>query len=136
MKHTFLSVIVTCIFCLTILPVSADDIKGVYALKDTSTQVVNVVQQKAQPTLQNTTEKKMKAYPNPIGRGSLLTIEMPNDRGELTIFMYNTVGKVIQTFKTSDKKLEFNAPDVSGIYLLRFVEKQKVIAVEKIVVKE
>ena len=107
-KQYFLTMIVMCVLCLTVLPAQAD----------------------------NSTGKKMKAYPNPIDRGAILTVEMPDNRGEMTVFLYNTVGKVIQTFKTSNKKVEINAPDVSGIYLLRFVEQQKVIAVEKIVVKD
>jgi len=84
----------------------------------------------------DTAERKMKAYPNPIERGALLTIEMPDDRTEMTVVLYNTVGKIIQTFKSSNNKISFHAPDISGIYLLRFVDKQKVVAVEKIVVKE
>ena len=97
-----------CVFSLTVLPAQAD----------------------------NSPERKLKAYPNPIDRGALLTVELPDSHGEMTVFLYNTVGKVIQTLKTSNKKVEFNVPDVSGIYLLRFVEQQKVVAVEKIVVKE
>ena len=108
MKQFFLSIIVVCISCLSVLPVRAD----------------------------NPAEKKLKAYPNPVERGASLSIDIPGDYGEMTIVLYNTVGKVVQTLKTSDKKVEFVVPDVSGIYLLRFVEKQKVIAVEKIVVKE
>lgn len=108
MKHYFLSMIVMCALCLTVLPVQAD----------------------------TPSEKILKAYPNPVERGGLLSVEIPDDRGEVTVFLYNTIGKVIQTFKTSSKKVEFNAPDISGIYLLRVVEQQKVIAVEKIVVKE
>ena len=109
MKQFFISIIVVCMSCLSVLPVRADD---------------------------NPAEKKLKAYPNPIERSASLSIEIPGDYGEMTIFLYNTVGKVVQTLKTSDKKVELTVPDVSGIYLLRFVEKQKVIAVEKIVVKE
>jgi hypothetical protein len=108
MKQKFLSLIAICVFCLAVLPVQADD----------------------------PIEKKFKVYPNPVNRGAVLTFEMPVDRGEMTIFLYNSVGKVVQRFKTYNKKVEFNAPDVSGIYLLRFIEQQKVIAVEKIVVKE
>ncbi len=137
MKQFFISIMVTCVFCLATMPVQADNTHGTFILKDSTKydkqQVVEAT--KSQVMLQNPIEKKLKAYPNPVDRGSLLTIEMPDGKDELTIFLYNTVGKVIQTFKTSDKKVEFNAPDVSGIYLLRFVEKQKVIAVEKIVVK-
>jgi len=82
------------------------------------------------------TEKNFTVYPNPVDRGALLTIEIPEDRDEMTVLLYNTVGKVIHTYKTTNKKIEFNAPEISGIYLLRFVEKQKVINVEKIIVKE
>ena len=109
MKHRFLSIILMFAFCLTAMPVLADDVS---------------------------VEKKLKAYPNPVDRGALLTVEIPDDRGEMTLFLYNTVGKEIQKVTVSGKKVEFHAPDVGGIYLLRFVEKQKVIAVEKIVVKE
>jgi len=108
MKQKFLSLIAICVFCLMALPVQADD----------------------------PIEKKFKAYPNPVYKGALLTIEMPVDCGEVTVYLYNTVGKVVQTFKTSNKKVEFIAPDISGIYLLRLVEQQKVIIVERIVVKE
>lgn len=108
MKQNFLSIVVMCLFCLAVLPVQAD----------------------------NSPEKTLKAYPNPVDRGALLIVEIPGVHGEMTISLYNTVGKIIKTFKTSNKKIEFNAPDISGIYLLRFVEQQKVIAVEKIVVKE
>ena len=107
-KRTFLTIIVTCMFCLTIMPVHAGD----------------------------SIEKKIKAYPNPIERGALLTIEMPDNRIGTTVVLYNTVGIVIQTFKSPKNKIEFYAPDTSGIYLLRFVEKQKVVEVLKIVVKE
>jgi len=81
-------------------------------------------------------DKKLKAYPNPVERSALISVDIPDDRSEMTLFLYNTVGKVIQTVTTSGKKVEFHAPDIGGIYLLRFVEKQKVIAVVKIVVKE
>jgi len=94
--------------CLTATPVHADD----------------------------STEKKIKVYPNPVDRNALVIIEIPDDRSEMTVVLYNTVGKMIQTFKSSDNKITFNAPDISGIYLLRFVDNQKVIGVEKIVVKE
>jgi len=108
MKQYLLTLTMMCAFCLTVLSAQAD----------------------------NPIEKKLKAYPNPIDRGALLTVEMPDNHGEVTVFLYNTVGKVIHTFKTHNKKVEFNAPDVSGIYLLRFVDQQKVVAVEKIVVKD
>ena len=82
-------------------------------------------------------EKNFKVYPNPVGRGATLMVELPaGEYGEITVILYNTVGKEIHRLKTTDKTVEFNAPDVNGIYLLRIVEKQKVIAVEKIVVKE
>ena len=108
MKHIFLSIVVMCMCCLNIMPVHADD----------------------------PIEKKIKVYPNPVDRSTLLTIDVPDDRNEMTVILYNTVGKVIQTFKSYNNKIAFHAPDVSGIYLLRFVENQQVIAVEKIVVKE
>jgi hypothetical protein len=111
MKQRFLIMIAMCMFCLTVVPVHADD----------------------QP---NSAEKKLKVYPNPVEKGAPLIIEVPDIYGEMTISLYNTVGKVIQTVKTHNKKVEFNAPDISGIYLLRYVERQKVVAVEKIVVKE
>jgi len=84
----------------------------------------------------NPVDKKLKIYPSPIERGALMTIELPGDSNEITVFLINIVGKVVQTHKTTNKTIEINVPDVSGIYLLRFVDKQKVIAVEKIVVKE
>ena len=108
-KHRFLSIILMFVLCLIFIPVHAEDV---------------------------TPEKKLKAYPNPVERGTFLSVEIPDDCGEMTLFLYNTVGKVIKTVTTSDKKVEFHAPDICGIYLLRFVEKQKIIAVEKIVVKE
>ena len=108
MKQRFLTMIMMCMLYLTVLPVHADNSAG----------------------------KKLTAYPNPIERGALLTLEIQGDYGEITIVLYNTVGKEVQKFKTSNNKIEFNAPDISGIYLLRFIEKQKVIAVEKIVVRE
>jgi len=117
-KHKFLSIIMIYLFCLAVLPAHADGVQ------DFSIQTDNTIQ------------KKTKVYPNPIDRGSLLTIEIPGDGIETTLLMYNTVGKLIWTHKTFNKKVDFQAPDVSGIYLLRFVENQKVIAVEKIVVKE
>jgi len=82
-------------------------------------------------------EKKIKVYPNPVVRGTPLTIEMlAVDHSERTVILYNTVGKEILRTKSTDKMVEINAPEVSGIYLLRIIEKQKVVAVEKIVVKE
>jgi len=108
MKRIFLSVIVMCVYCLTVVPVHADD----------------------------SIEKRLKVYPNPVDRSALVTIDLPDDRSEISVVLYNTVGKVIHTFKSSNNKIVFNAPDISGIYLLRFVKNQKVIAVEKIVVKE
>jgi len=95
-------------FCLFVLPVHAD----------------------------NPIDKKIKVYPSPIDRGAILTIELPGDYDEITVYLINIVGKEVQKHKTTNKTIEISVPDVSGIYLLRFVEKQKVIAVEKIVVKE
>jgi len=108
-KQRFLMMIAMCMFCLTVISVHAED---------------------------NSSEKKLKVFPNPVERGATLTIEIPDGREELSLFLYNTVGKMIHTVITSDKRIEFQAPDVTGIYLLRVVEKQKVIAVERIVVKE
>jgi len=107
MKHIFLTIIAMCICCLTVAQVLAGDIT-----------------------------EKIKVYPNPVDRNSIVTIDIPENRSEITVVLYNTVGKVIQTFNSSNNKITFNAPDISGIYLLRFVENQKVIVVEKIVVKE
>jgi len=107
LKHIFQTIIAMCICCLTVAPVLAGDIN----------------------------DKKIKVFPNPVDRSSVVTIDLPESRGEITVVLYNTVGKVIQTFRYSNK-ITFNAPDISGIYLLRFVENQKVVAVEKIVVKE
>ena len=127
--------IVTGILCLMIFPVSAHRISESGNIK----QDVRIF---AETTSNNTplatylSEEKLKAYPNPVSKGGLLIVEIPSDKGEITLFMYNTVGKVVQTLKTSDKKIELNVPQTTGIYLLRFVEKQKVFAVEKIVVKE
>ena len=95
-----------CMFCLTILPANASD-------------------------------KKLIAYPNPIYKGSVLTVEIPDgEYSDLTVVLYNTVGKQVYSLKTTTKTVEFNVPDISGIYFLRIVEKHKVIAVEKIIVKE
>ena len=109
MKHRFLSIILMFVLCLMVMPLRADEV--IY-------------------------EKKLKVYPNPVDRGALMSVEIPDDRGEMTLILYNTVGRVIKTVSVSNKKIEFHAPEVGGIYFLRFVEKQKVIAVEKIVVKE
>ena len=108
MKCIFPTIIAMCISCLAAIPVLADD----------------------------AIDKKIKVYPNPVDRGSIVSIDIPDNHSEMTVVLYNTVGKVIQTFKSSNEKIVFNAPDVSGIYLLRFAENQKVITVEKIVVKE
>ena len=97
-----------CVLCLTITPLNANE----------------------------PVDKKMKAYPNPIERGGLITIEMPEIRSEMTVVLYNTVGKVIQTFKSPKNTIEFHVPNVSGIYLLRCEEKQKAVDVVKIIVKE
>jgi hypothetical protein len=109
MKRFLTYIIVIITFCLTVLPASAN----------------------------TPNERKLKVYPNPIERNAVLKIELPaSDNNNLTVILYNPVGKVIQTLKTTSKTIEFNAPDISGIYLLRIIENQKVIAVEKIVVKE
>jgi len=107
-KRIFLTIIVTCMFCLTNMSVYAGD----------------------------SIEKKIKAYPNPIERGDLLTVEIQDNRTEVTVILYNTVGKAIRTIKTSNNKISFHVPETTGIYLLRIVEKQKVVEVIKIVVKE
>ena len=108
-RHRLLFIILMFVFCLTVMPVHADDVIP---------------------------ERKLKVYPNPVERGAVLSVEIPDHREEMTLFLINTVGKVIKTVSVSSKKVEFHAPDVGGIYLLRIVEKQKVIAVEKVVVKE
>ena len=98
-----------CMFCLTILPTNAS----------------------------NTGDKKLIAYPNPIYKSAVLTVEIPDgEYSDLTVVLYNTVGKQIYSLKTTTKTVEFNVPDISGIYFLRIVENQKVIAIEKIIVKE
>ena len=108
MKRISLTIILMCMCCLTVSPVLAGD----------------------------SIEKKTRVYPNPVDRSALVTIDIPDNRVETTVVLYNTVGKLIQTFKCYNNKITFYAPDVSGIYLLRFMENQKVIAVEKIVVKD
>ena len=108
MKKFLWSILLICAFCF-VLPVQASD----------------------------PDEKQLTAYPNPVNRGAMFKVDLPSSaEGELIVVLYNTVGKVIYTLKTGNRTVEFNAPDVSGIYLLRVVEKQKVIAVEKIIVKE
>ncbi len=129
MKLYSLFVMVICVFCLNIFSVRADDTHTVLTLKNNSDQPQQLI-------AEIRSDEKLKAYPNPVSKGGLLTIEIPSNRTDLTLFLYNTVGKVVQTFKITDQKMEFNVPDISGIYLLRFVEKQKVVAVEKIVVRE
>ncbi|MDR1866242.1 MAG: T9SS type A sorting domain-containing protein [Bacteroidales bacterium] len=118
MKYIY-TVIIASLFCLRIISVQA------YHQTD-----VVVVRSLSVP------EKKVKIYPNPVNKGGTFTVEIPEETGELTISIYNTVGKVIHSVKTSEKKVEINAPNAYGIYLIRFVEKQKVITVGKIVVKE
>jgi hypothetical protein len=81
-------------------------------------------------------DKRIKVYPNPVKTGDVFTIDVPEDLDEVTIFLYNTVGKVIHTEKTRNKKIEIDVPRPGGVYLLRLIAKQKVIAVEKLVVKE
>ena len=108
-KQFFLTIIVICTFCLTALSAYAGA----------------------------SNDRKLTAYPNPIDKGAVLTVEMPSgEYGELTVILYNTVGKAVYTLKTTNKTIEFNVPEISGIYFLRIVEKTKVIDVEKIVVKE
>ena len=109
MKQYF-SIILICALCLATLPAQAN----------------NPVE-----------ESKLKVYPNPVQRGAMVTVEMPaSGHGEVSVVLYNTVGKVIHTLKTTDDTVELSAPEISGIYLLRIIEKQKVIAVEKIIVRE
>lgn len=131
-KQYFLSIIAASTFCLATLSVQATE----YHISDVpdatdydNVAVTDMLKTPLMPEI-------IKIYPNPVYRGGLLTIDIPAGKGELTVSMYNTLGKVIHTTKTADKKIEINMPDASGIYLLRFVEKQKVIAVEKIIVKE
>ena len=70
----------------------------------------------------DTDDRKITVYPNPINRGAALTVEMPTgDYGELTVILYNTVGKRVHTLKTTNKTVDFNVPDISGIYFLRIV---------------
>ena len=107
-KQRLLRVVAVCLFCLLVLPVHAD----------------------------NPIEKKFKAYPSPVDRGEIVTVEIPDGYDEITLLVFNTVGKEVKQYKSTNKTIEINAPDVSGIYLIRFVVKQKVVAVEKIVVKE
>ena len=109
MKQYILSILVIFAFCLTLLPAFSGEFD----------------------------EKKINVYPNPVVKGTPLTVEiLAVEHGERTVILYNTVGKEIYKLNTTDKTVEFNAPNVSGIYLLRIIEKQKVVAVEKIVVKE
>lgn len=137
-KQYFLSMIVIFAFCLTFLPLQAGCFRDFsMQSKDSADMNSRSIANVTQPfVLKNSIEKKLKAYPNPVNRGTLLTIQIPDNRDEMTVSLYNTVGKLILTLKTSEKEVKFNAPDISGIYLLRFIEKQKVITVEKIVVKE
>ena len=81
-------------------------------------------------------ERVFRAYPSPVERGAVLTVEMPTGDGEVTVILFNIVGKVLQTHTTANKILELNAPEISGIYLLRFLKNQEVIYVERFVVKE
>ena len=107
-KRIFQTILAMCISSMAVVQVLADDVN----------------------------DKKIKVFPNPVERSAVTTIEIPENRSEMTVVLYNTVGKVIQTFQSSNNRIDFTAPDISGIYLLRFVENQKVVAVEKIVVKE
>ena len=100
MKQFFLYIMI-CALCLTVLPAQASD----------------------------SNEKKVTVYPSPVERGAVFKIEMPGDYGEVTVYLFNIVGKMIQTHKTNNRTIELNSPDVSGIYMVRLVEKQKVTVV-------
>lgn len=131
-KQYFLHFIILCIFCLTMMPISAYQSLS----KDSvSSNDISMNTTKQEEITQIFNQDKIKIYPNPVSEGGKLTVEVPEHLGELNIFLYNTVGKIIQTVKTTNKKIDITAPDTSGIYLLKFVEKQKVVTVEKIVVK-
>jgi selenophosphate synthase len=132
-KQYFLSIFVASIFCLATLPVQAGTKYRVSDVPEATDYNNDAATDMLKTSL---TPEIIRIYPNPVYRGGLLTIDVPAGKGELTVSMYNTLGKITHTTKTADKKIEINMPDASGIYLLRFVEKQKVIAVEKIIVKE
>jgi len=84
-----------------------------------------------------TEENKLKVYPNPVERGTVVTIELPaGEYGEVTLALYNTVGRKVYSNKTTSKIIEFKTPSISGIYFLRVFENQKVIAIERIIVRE
>jgi hypothetical protein len=84
----------------------------------------------------NIDRREFRVYPNPVERSASLTVEVPISEGEFSVFLFNTVGKLIYSTKTVNRKVEFKAPEIGGIYLLRIANTQRVVAVEKIIVKE
>lgn len=71
---------------------------------------------------------KTKVYPNPVGKGELLTIELSLPESELTIKLVNLLGKVVHSqdlqLKQNQQNIQLSTNGIpSGIYLLRIIGK-------------
>lgn len=76
----------------------------------------------------------VRLFPNPVSKGDRFEIDLPNET-ELKVEIINTLGMTVLVESTIDQPASFIAPDVSGVYMVKVIAKDKCNCICKLVVK-
>ena len=73
-------------------------------------------------------------FPNPVERGSMITIGTVEESDEVRVEIMNTVGAVLFTETSTKLPANIKAPEVPGVYMLRITSKGRGIRYVKLIV--
>ena len=77
----------------------------------------------------------MHVYPNPVKHGNGFTLTLPDD-AMVRVDIVNALGVVVQTlYATSEKTVNYVAPNITGVYTLRITIEGEGTYTRKLVVK-
>jgi uncharacterized repeat protein (TIGR02543 family) len=76
-------------------------------------------------------------YPNPVGQGQEVKIELPENMGNATVEIIDVMGRTIcrNTFDGGDGACTVSTPDASGVYTIRVINEQGQTWNGKLIVK-
>jgi uncharacterized protein YjiK len=73
-------------------------------------------------------------FPNPVERGSMITIGTVEESDEVRVEIMNAVGAVLSTETSTKLPANIKAPEVPGVYMLRITSKGRGIRYVKLIV--
>lgn len=80
-------------------------------------------------------ENEVMVYPNPVHRGTMLTLVNNSNYSEFSILIIDLVGQVISTGRYSNQTIQLQMPNVVGTYFLKVLTKQGESVTKKILVQ-